>query len=382
ISTTYTIIYDYANGSDIFTVSGLRSGERVAKPAADKTRAFDPAEHGLAGLWKDGAEYTFVGWYNGEAVWNFETDTIKNADITLTAKWNAPESLADPDDIGEMLKYINGDGREGSYTLIVGKDMEAGSQTLGQDRDLTLVGADTERTIQLTGTGALFTVRDASGSLTLGNNITLKGVSPNNNALVHISGGASLTMEAGSKITGNANNTDAAHQAGGIYFTGTGSFAMNGGEISGNSARGELSGGGIYIGGHDNVYDNSIFTMRGGAVISGNTAAGANSGGGVRLDRGAVFTMYDGIISDNKVTGTSGAGGVRATNSIFRIVSGTVYGKNEGANSNTAEGNSSNDAFLGVTGQAQYGAFDGDAFNGTDFESADDTIKVTNGIKE
>ena len=32
--------------------------------------------------------YTFKGWYNGEVVWNFETDTV-NGDVTLTAKFEA-----------------------------------------------------------------------------------------------------------------------------------------------------------------------------------------------------------------------------------------------------------------------------------------------------
>ena len=32
--------------------------------------------------------YTFKGWYNGDVVWNFETDTV-NSDVTLTAKFEA-----------------------------------------------------------------------------------------------------------------------------------------------------------------------------------------------------------------------------------------------------------------------------------------------------
>ena len=47
----------------------IESGKTCSKPE-------DPVKEG----------YEFLGWYNGETLWNFETDTV-TSDITLSAKW-------------------------------------------------------------------------------------------------------------------------------------------------------------------------------------------------------------------------------------------------------------------------------------------------------
>ena len=62
-----------------YTVAFLSDGENTAPPQiranAPAARPADPTKEG----------YTFIGWYNGESEWNFETPVT--ADLTLTAKW-------------------------------------------------------------------------------------------------------------------------------------------------------------------------------------------------------------------------------------------------------------------------------------------------------
>lgn len=62
-----------------YTVTFLSDGEHTAPP---QIRANAPADR-PADPTKEG--YTFIGWYNGESEWNFETPVT--ADLTLTAKW-------------------------------------------------------------------------------------------------------------------------------------------------------------------------------------------------------------------------------------------------------------------------------------------------------
>lgn len=62
-----------------YTVTFLSDGERTApsqiRANAPADRPADPTKEG----------YTFIGWYNGESEWDFETPVT--ADLTLTAKW-------------------------------------------------------------------------------------------------------------------------------------------------------------------------------------------------------------------------------------------------------------------------------------------------------
>ena len=65
----YTVTFQSEGGSEV------ASQIRANAPAA---RSADPTKEG----------YTFIGWYNGESEWDFETPvTAVTADLTLTAKW-------------------------------------------------------------------------------------------------------------------------------------------------------------------------------------------------------------------------------------------------------------------------------------------------------
>ena len=122
----------------------------------------------------------------------------------------------------------------------------------------------------------------------------------------------------GHKITA-ADGMDAIYMTGGVYvYSGSGTFNMYGGSITGNRATGD--GGGVYKSG-----SNSSFNMYGGS-ITGNTA---NSyGGGVYVDGGG-FTMSGGTIGGTKTgetnTATYGGGGVYAK-ANFEMTGGSITG--------------------------------------------------------
>lgn len=62
----YTVTFQSEGGSEV--ASQIRANTPAARPA-------DPTKEG----------YTFIGWYNGESEWDFETPVTP--DLTLTAKW-------------------------------------------------------------------------------------------------------------------------------------------------------------------------------------------------------------------------------------------------------------------------------------------------------
>lgn len=62
----YTVTFQSEGGSEV--ASQIRANTPADQPA-------DPTKEG----------YTFIGWYNGESEWDFETPVT--ADLTLTAKW-------------------------------------------------------------------------------------------------------------------------------------------------------------------------------------------------------------------------------------------------------------------------------------------------------
>lgn len=108
-----------------------------------------------------------------------------------------------------------------------------------------------------------------------------------------------------------ANNTASGNGGGyGGVCVESGSFTMEGGSISGNSAT--QWGGGVYV-------NNSSFTMEGGS-ISGNTAS---SGGGVSVNSSG-FTMSGGNITGNQASGGVGGGVTLNNSSTSMTLSGDV----------------------------------------------------------
>jgi len=171
---------------------------------------------------------------------------------------------------------------------------------------IVLKGDSINRIIRLSSHGKMFSVF-SNVTFILDNNITLQGHSDNTGAIVDVSGGKFI-MNTGATITGNIQSNNKgffiSSRGGGVCVS-SGTFTMNGGVISNNTA---VEGGGVYVA--------SNFVMNGG-VISGNTAS---AGGGVHISRNNTFTMIGGTITDN----TASKGGGVFTTGIFTMRGGTI----------------------------------------------------------
>ena len=193
------------------------------------------------------------------------------------------------------------------YTLLINQDVTSGALYLGSydspDVEVTLaiIGIGGERTIQYNGNAneSLFTIGSldwmspSSGSLTLENNITLKGINNGTRPLIGVDG--TLTMKNGSKITGHKSISEYL-SAGAVIVAGT--FVMDGGEISENDS--DMGAGGILVAEGPSHY--GTFIMNGG-IITGNRSFSGFGVGGVLVDHYTAFTMNDGTITGNLVVG-------------------------------------------------------------------------------
>jgi hypothetical protein len=232
--------------------------------------------------------------------------------------------------LGKAMAYIKANAVTGTvYTIVLDSDI-SGNRTINLDSvatnnvqtvAITLEGLSVERTIsRLNDTGSTFVINAAGVTLTLGNNITLRGrtsgvgVHTGNNLsdVVTVTQGK-LVMLDGSKITGNTNTVSSNYQAAGVTVNSNATFEMRGGEISGNTR-----------------------------------TAGTRAAGGV-FNRGT-FIMSDGIIRGNTVnsSGNYCAGGVvnNSATTTFEKTGGIIYGVNtdrggyNAADDNSAEGTS------------------------------------------
>ena len=140
---------------------------------------------------------------------------------------------------------------------------------------ITLKGKDVIRTVQLTGTGSLFTVA-AGVTLILDENICLNGVDNNNTSSVTVNAGGALELKDGARISGNANRSSSSGSSvygGGVYVATSVTITMQGGEISGNTASSSSYYYSSYGGG---VYAAGTFTMEGGTIYGSGGGANAN----------------------------------------------------------------------------------------------------------
>ncbi|MDR0303128.1 MAG: hypothetical protein LBI04_12555 [Treponema sp.] len=234
----------------------------------------------------------------------------KEIDITAFAVTVPGGTLADKLDwLYAHVPYAQ-DGVE--YIIEVKANENIGPHGLdyGKTVSITLIGDTAMRTINLSGTGSLFTV-DSGVTLILDKNITLKGHSSNTASLVTVNTDGELVMREDSVITGNIITESAVNSyGGGVYVKGI--FIMEGGKISGNT-KSNGGGGGVYVG------NDGTFTMIDG-TISGNTAY---AGAGVCSD--GIFTMIDGTISGN-TAGVVGGGVLMGEYGTFTKTGGTIYG--------------------------------------------------------
>jgi uncharacterized repeat protein (TIGR02543 family) len=283
---TYRVTFEANGGSPVPSPKYVAHGGKVTMPPA---------------MTKTG--YDFGGWYKeADCInqWDFDTDTV-TGNITLYAKWEEKLPIIVPGNtLYAKLQWLGTNvASDSTYIFEITADESLGPQELvfpGKSNiTIQLQGIGSNRVIKLSGNGSLFTIKEGV-TLILDKNLILLGIDDNYRyfRLVNVSDGGKLTMNQGAKITGNTG--------GGVHLGDLGTFTMNGGEISGNTAS---SGGGVYIGFF------GTFTMNGGK-ISGNTAS---SGGGVHINSDSTFTMNGGEISGN--TASSGGGGVYVSRSII-----------------------------------------------------------------
>jgi len=279
--------------------------------------------------------------------------------------------------VAAAVAHANSNPGDGPFVLRLRSNlMVDATATIGAGVHLTVEGIGGRRRITRTGQGNLFNINGANRSLTLDDYITLAGTAGNNVVLVHVAGGASLTMNAGAQITRNTS----AVQAGGVNVTGAAStFTMNGGEIYRNTTTGVGSGGGLRVAG------GATFVMHEGAVIRDNTTTGNNSGGVYISGATSIFRMLGGEIRGNESTGAGvngAAGGVHIDNGALQIVNGVIFGGEEEDYPNTG---TTNDALLVVDGTATLGTMVGGVFTPANpavtLDSDDTTIRVANGVR-
>ncbi|SHE69793.1 InlB B-repeat-containing protein [Alkalibacter saccharofermentans] len=117
---SYTVSFDADGGTPEPVDQALDFGSLVSEPA-------DPVKTG----------YTFDGWYNGEAPWDFETDRVAAEDITLTARYTLNEYTVtfDPGENGALEN-------EGLATQVISHGSGASDPGVVANEGYTFTGWD------------------------------------------------------------------------------------------------------------------------------------------------------------------------------------------------------------------------------------------------
>jgi hypothetical protein len=193
----------------------------------------------------------------------------------------------------------------GEHTVNIRENQYLTQVSLVDGADIILT-APSSVTVTLSANGHMFLMPQGT-TLTLNENITLRGRDNNTGVLVGVTGGEFI-MEGGT-ITGNSFGG----AGGGVGISQGSRFTMNGGTIYRNTAG--TQGGGVFVGFYGEPI--STFTMNGG-IITNNTAA---SGGGVFVS-GGTFNMTNGTIDDNNATASGG--GIYLYRSTLNMTDGTI----------------------------------------------------------
>jgi hypothetical protein len=192
---------------------------------------------------------------------------------------------------------------DGDYVIVeenIEYDGGVGSIVISHGNKVTLL-ADGEKEISAPAGHDYFFALDSSSvgnsTLVLGDpaalaqeKLTISGSSdPSNYSLIRINDpGSTLEMNDNVFLVNNETSTNTV--AGAVQID-DGTFVMNGGTISGNTAGG--FGGGVF------VDSGGEFTMQGGSITGNSAGAG---GGGIGAEDGGNFTMKGGSVTGNSVT--------------------------------------------------------------------------------
>jgi uncharacterized repeat protein (TIGR02543 family) len=361
------------NESDWFTVTFDSNGGTYV---ADQLRINGGKATEPAIVTKEG--HVFEGWYVDNDTftrqWDFENTPIME-DLTLYAKWfdldfgmNLPSNIfnvATTTEWEDAASFITGGGDDQNYIINIIDNFVISGSTAARGNTFGSAGGIK---VSIRGEGRILNLADNGNILRIGAGQTvvlwnpiLRGKS-NNTSLVYVGG---TFIVNGGEISGNtasaSNNSFTYVNGGGVQVANGGALILNSGKISGNTvsttAYTYAYGGGVY------VVNGGTFTMNGGE-ISGNTVSATNYtyayGGGAYVANGGAFTMNGGEILGNAASGNNNTrGGGVYTSGIFRISTGTIYGSGMAAGiRNTASSGAA--LYRGSTGTAERGTFNGD----------------------
>ncbi|MDE6719770.1 MAG: hypothetical protein K2J68_07955, partial [Treponemataceae bacterium] len=221
------------------------------------------------------------------------------------------------------LELVNNSTRSADteFRIFLQTDIADGATLeLKRDKKLTVASAGADGTARtITSLGRTFTVSsgseltvqsvafeklrfDVSGTFAMDGG-EISGNTASNGGAICINAGGKATV-ANTKIHDNT-----AHYGGGVYVTGGAEFTMSSGTIHNNTAVGSSGG----------VYNEGTFIMTAG-IISTNTAT--YNGGGVYVNGSGIFTMNGGEISNN--TSTYAGGVFVRNNGTFTMKGGTI----------------------------------------------------------
>lgn len=226
------------------------------------------------------ADKTATIYVNGDSTETGQISIRGNTNITIIPNGNYTATLSENASVSYAFLYLN--GYNSTSSLTIGYDGCPYTWTVDANRIDSVI------------------YLQYGSSLTLEDGACLTGGKSGINGGGICADYGTVTMNGGS-ITGNT-----ARDGGGVYMRSTSAtqiaqFTMNGGSISYNTA--SLSGGGVYnISNAYNTYD-AVFTMNGG-TISNNTSSG--NGGGVFNSRFVNMTMTAGEIRDNEAGALGG----------------------------------------------------------------------------
>jgi hypothetical protein len=292
-------------------------------------------------------------------------------------------SIADPDITrggGGGALVVNGAALiAGNAAVIRDNQAQAGGGVVvgNKGSSFTLEGGEVRNNSSASDGGGILAISEGSVKIAAGrveNNTAAAqggGISVYTGAAISLEGGEISGNQAsdggGLHITGSAtmwggkiSDNQSADNGGGAYLSGKGVFTFSGGEILDNRAA--SSGGGVAVNEGNfamqdgNISGNSafsdtgtgggVFVIRGafelsGGKISGNLAN--NSGGGVNANHGSIFAMSGGEIAGNSAVYGGAGVAVLGEDNSFKKTGGIIYGldaKEALRNTNTQGGNS------------------------------------------
>lgn len=333
---SYSVKFETDGGSEV-SEQTVADGGQAEKPEG-VTKKYDgslPEGLYLGVQNPDKASYTLEGWYTDAAkTQKYDFSTPVTGDLTLYAKWVAPEkidisSLSGSRNPDKAMAYVNALdlSEKVSYTYVVKESCTwQNNLTLNNANvDFYLVGAGEPRSFSKTWDGNAVTCK--AGHFYLGNNITITGTAYASATPIYADGG-NITLLSGSKVSGCVLNGSA--RAVCYANNSVSTITVDGGEVVDNTItfNGEymvaavaLNWGKIDIK-SGKIARNIVTSSVAGVAVAGGVYAPDRTGGWGEI------TKTGGVIEDNVASFSIESGNVShlAQQVLFRAVSQTDKG--------------------------------------------------------